>query len=573
MLSTKMTFNCNNIFDTDDPSINASLTYTSIHDAGLRALFQLPLAKQKAEFHSKVQSTLLQRQHIHRQEQEKTIQDLVAYSLRLQEESEHYFATLRTTQIALAEEQVSHQSLCSTHSASLALLSTTTAKLELIEADLLAAYASLALQQEIDAEASIQSAAYKTLLEREQAAHMLTLSQIGSLTSENLALSTGLYEAQTTIQTLNDKLEHERAVSADHQTSAYLASTRIAELLAQLKEKDDLLRANDSQLVEVREQLERKCNEIQALANTHAHAQDELSNDLLAAEIERDLLLESETNLEEEVKSLDTSLAATNDKLATCNAALEESTAMLITKKRELELVKADAKCREAALTKQLQHESDALQATREDLSAVQHRVASLTQERDAAQAEVKDARRELHNTRRKSVHDDSSFELARQENNLLEEKLEAVNNEIRMLEASKKSIEQAFAAKVDHCEMLEKELKTVKGCMPNTPVKMAFGGKENMKSPAPPCTPSVSVSSTLVTMSQETSHSRGESIVYQSSPLRNISTNAVDPQTPGRLFRKPSLFRLVLGDGFTKKNAQSSPDNTPSTLPSPFQS
>ncbi|KAK7687802.1 hypothetical protein QCA50_009021 [Cerrena zonata] len=181
-------------------------------------------------------------------------------------------------------------------------------------------------------------------------------------------------------------------------------------------------------------------------------------------------------------------------------------------------------------VARQLQHESDAPQATREDLSAAQHRVASLTQERDAAQAEVKDARRELHNTRRRSVHDDNSFELARQENNLLEEKLEAVNNDCRMLEAGKRSIEQAFAAKVDYCETLEKELKTVKGRMSSTPIKMAFSGKEEIKSPAPPSTPPVPTSSTLVIMSQETSHSRGESIVYQSSPLRSISTNAIDP-------------------------------------------
>ncbi|KAK7687816.1 hypothetical protein QCA50_009035 [Cerrena zonata] len=320
-----------------------------------------------------------------------------------------------------------------------------------------------------------------------------------------------------------------------------------------LNEKDDLLRENDAQLIQAREQLERKNDEIQALADAYAYAQDELSKDLLAAETERDLLLESETNLEEEVKSLDTSLAVRNDKLATCSAAPEESTTMLITKKRELELVKADGKCREAAFAKQLQHESDALQATREDISVVQHRVASLTQERDPAQSELKDSRCELHNTCQKSVHDDNSFELARQENSLLEEKLESVNNDHhRMLGAGKKSIEQAFAAK---------------GCMPNTPVKTAFGGKENIKSPAPPSTPSVPTSLTLVTMSQETSHSQGESIIYQSSPLPSISANAIDPQIPGPLFGKPSSFRLLLGVGYNKKSVLDSVENV--TCPS----
>ncbi|KAK7687803.1 hypothetical protein QCA50_009022 [Cerrena zonata] len=153
--------------------------------------------KQKAEFQNKAQSALLQRQHIRRQEQEKTIQDPITYSLRLQEESDRHLTAVNTTQNALAPERASP-------------------KLELTEADLLVAYTSLALQQEVDAEFFTQSAPYKTPLERDRAAHMLTSSQIGSLTSENLALSTGLDDTQATIQTLNDKLEHERAVSADH---------------------------------------------------------------------------------------------------------------------------------------------------------------------------------------------------------------------------------------------------------------------------------------------------------------------------------------------------------------------
>ena len=121
MLSTKMVLpymrpiesSNNSLIVDDDLTLSETSPKTSTK-AGLKALFQLPLVKKKAEFQTKVQVAELQRQAQRIQEQENTIQELVGYSHKLEEEFDYTVATLDTTRTALLNEQASHKSLRST---------------------------------------------------------------------------------------------------------------------------------------------------------------------------------------------------------------------------------------------------------------------------------------------------------------------------------------------------------------------------------------------------------------------------------------------------------------------------
>ena len=128
MLSTKMALpytrpieTSNNSLIVDDDLTLLETSPKTITKAGLKALFQLPLVKKKAEFQTKVQVAEIQRQAQRIQVQENTIQELVGYSHKLEEEFDHTVATLDATRAALLDEQTSHQSLHSAHVASLAL--------------------------------------------------------------------------------------------------------------------------------------------------------------------------------------------------------------------------------------------------------------------------------------------------------------------------------------------------------------------------------------------------------------------------------------------------------------------
>ena len=307
--------------------------------------------------------------------------------------------------------------------------------------------------------------------------------------------------------------------------------------------KDEEMKRKDEQLADAQAQLEKKDEEIQDLKDTHVRELDELSNTLLAAEIERDLLRESEANLQEQVKNLDTKLAA-------CNATLEETTIALIKKTQDLKHVKADVERREAELTVQLEHEIDAHKATAEELKVARALVTTLTQERDTTQVELKDVRQQLRNARRSSTYDETSFEIAREENRSLEAKLETVNNNYRMLETSKRSIERAFAEKINYCETLEKEntiLKRTKieGGM-QTPAKCAVFVREDVS--GYPSTSSTPIFDT-------------DSVMIHSTPLRDsTNTNANSNNSINSLFRTPSLLRVVMGRNYNNTQTDTPP-------------
>ena len=112
MLSTKMVLpymrpieSSNNSLIVDDDLTLSETPSKTITKAGLKALFQLPLVKKKAEFQTKVQVAEIQRQAKRIQEQEKTIQEIVGYSHKLEEELEQNVVNLDTTRDALLDEK------------------------------------------------------------------------------------------------------------------------------------------------------------------------------------------------------------------------------------------------------------------------------------------------------------------------------------------------------------------------------------------------------------------------------------------------------------------------------------
>ena len=169
-----------------------------------------------------------------------------------------------------------------------------------------------------------------------------------------------------------------------------------------------------------------------------------------------------------------------------------------------------------------------------------------------------KDVRQQLRNARRSSTYDETSFEIAREENRSLEAKLETVNNNYRMLETSKRSIERAFAEKINYCETLEKEntiLKRTKseGGM-QTPAKCAVFVREDVS--GYPSTPSTPIFDT-------------DSVIIHSTPLRNStntnpkSNNSMN-SSPG-LFRTPSLLRVVMRRNYNNQTPSDTPETTTS--------
>ena len=136
-----------------------------------------------------------------------------------------------------------------------------------------------------------------------------------------------------------------------------------------------------------------------------------------------------------------------------------------------------------------------------------------------------------------------------------MEAKLETVNNNYRMLETSKRSIERAFAEKINYCETLEKEntiLKRTKseGGM-QTPAKCAVFVREDVS--GYPSTPSTPIFDT-------------DSVIIHSTPLRdstNTNTNSNNSYSSPGLFRTPSLLRAVMG-----RNHHNTQTDTPPVTP-----
>ncbi|CAL1714319.1 unnamed protein product [Somion occarium] len=542
----------------------------TLFQAGLRALFQLSSFTKQSSVQQRIHAAVMQDQRRRIQEQKKTIGGLVSYALQLEAEVDHSNIALDSAQYKAAELAVSHDHLCkeydaltTAHSslqferaATISAVHATIARLELAEKDVTDANAARAVEQDyysellalaaadkakleadvfrlteensalesqiVDLEFQQLSSAFsiidgKAALDEERAAHALTSLEVSQLREDVLMLSIGLDIRQAqldmsneTVSALEGKLSDERTMSAEYQSSCYVAETKVSELVAQLALKeaqikeqeaelaaqDVLLKRKDDEIVSKDLRFQEQDDQLEALTDAHDVEKEEHCMSVFAAELERDLILESETNLKEDIKIKDDALAAAEEALIAATAAHEDTklefTAKLTDAMAEITKVKVDAKDREASLTKQLEQECNAHQVTRQDLDTIQHRLSAVTEDRDATRRELAVTNNrmfqevgQLRAMYTLAAQDETTFKHALEKYRVLEEKLDTMLKEKRTLELSKRAVEDAFVAKMKRCDALEKEIATlrkVKGraSAASTPTKGASDDKEN---------------------------------------------------------------------------------------------
>ncbi|CAL1714317.1 unnamed protein product [Somion occarium] len=624
----------------------------TLFQAGLRALFQLSSFTKQSSVQQRIHAAVMQDQRRRIQEQKKTIGGLVSYALQLEAEVDHSNIALDSAQYKAAELAVSHDHLCkeydaltTAHSslqferaATISAVHATIARLELAEKDVTDANAARAVEQDyysellalaaadkakleadvfrlteensalesqiVDLEFQQLSSAFsiidgKAALDEERAAHALTSLEVSQLREDVLMLSIGLDIRQAqldmsneTVSALEGKLSDERTMSAEYQSSCYVAETKVSELVAQLALKeaqikeqeaelaaqDVLLKRKDDEIVSKDLRFQEQDDQLEALTDAHDVEKEEHCMSVFAAELERDLILESETNLKEDIKIKDDALAAAEEALIAATAAHEDTklefTAKLTDAMAEITKVKVDAKDREASLTKQLEQECNAHQVTRQDLDTIQHRLSAVTEDRDATRRELAVTNNrmfqevgQLRAMYTLAAQDETTFKHALEKYRVLEEKLDTMLKEKRTLELSKRAVEDAFVAKMKRCDALEKEIATlrkVKGraSAASTPTKGASDDKEN----AP-----VDHAFLLNGVSPMETPIRRNTPMTSSPSSSNVSMSPSVSQGFVGMFKTPSLLKLVGKRGVKAAGYPGAIfEDTPESLPSP---
>ncbi|CAL1714306.1 unnamed protein product [Somion occarium] len=499
------------------------------------------------------------------------------------------------TNAARAVEQESHSELLAMAAADKAKLEAEVFRLTEENSALESQIVHLEFQQFSSAFSIIDG---KAALDEERTAHALTSLEVSQLQEDVLMLSIGLDIRQAqldvsneTVSALEGKLSDERTVSAEYQTCCYVAETKVSELVAQLALKeaqikeqeaelaaqDVLLKRKDGEIVSKDLRLKEQNDELEALTDAHDVEKEELCMSVFAAELERDLILESETSLKEDIKMKDDALAAADEALIAATAAHEDTklefTAKLTDAMTELRKVEVEAKDREASLTKQLEQECNAHQVTREDLDFIQHRLSTAAEDRDATRRELTATNRrmfqevgQLRAMYTLAAQDETTFKHAREKHRVLEEKLDTMMKERRTLELSKRAVEDAFVAKMKRCDALEKEIATLRkmkgrASAASTPAKGASDDKEN----AP-----VDHAFLLKAVSPMETHVCRNTPMISSPSSSNVSMSPSVSQGFAGMFKTPSLLKL----GKRSVKAAGYPggifEDTPESLPSP---
>ena len=258
--------------------------------------------------------------------------------------------------------------------------------------------------------------------------------QFEELKARIIQRDTALHNAQAknahirdALKVVEDKLAAEQVVSAHREEAVTFADAKISELSRELISHDECIAMlTDAEAAAIQEA-------------------DELR-------IQNEVLAERVSTLEAElVLSVTTASPIVEER-----GAMEDVIAKLevtLSEKVKVEVALQEKEDTNFVLIQQLERECEAHQSTRDDVSSLQTRLASVSNEFAAAVKNVKSL--------------EGRLEVVEAERGVLEEKVQAIvgelNKENEQLEKSKKSMEVLLMAKVSRCDELEKENRSLK--------------------------------------------------------------------------------------------------------------
>ena len=258
--------------------------------------------------------------------------------------------------------------------------------------------------------------------------------QIEELNARITQRDMALTEAQTentlirdALKVVEDKLAAEQVVSAHREEAVTFADAKISELSRELISHDECIAMlTDAEAAAIQEADELR-----------------VQNEVLAGRVST---LEAEL-----VLSVTTASPIVEER-----GAMEDVIAKLevaVSEKVKVEVALQEKEDTNFVLIQQLERECEAHQSTRDDVSSLQTRLASVSNEFAVAVKNVKSL--------------EGRLEVVEAERGVLEEKVQAIvgelNKENEQLEKSKKSMEVLLMAKVSRCDELEKENRSLK--------------------------------------------------------------------------------------------------------------
>ncbi|TCD60026.1 hypothetical protein EIP91_010857 [Steccherinum ochraceum] len=360
-----------------------------------------------------------------------------------------------------------------------------------------------------------------------------------------------------------------------------------AELTQTLKEKTESLSTAEACLIEALKVKDIALSDLLAARSrivTLEKDQDRLAE--LRAETARlQTILQERALNNEEVVRLKTSLLVRDDIIKK----LENDVSDL-----HATLSNAEERC--DSVQKQLQGECEAHHETRNDLGLIIRRLAALTAEKDDAQTKLKEAqdtadeaKTALNTTTRRlsleldqmKTREDVEVEAERQEKIVLEVRAQSAVEELtlenKLLEQSKKGLEEALLGKVDRCEALEREVASLQErlrlmekergddwhtvvpglpalgydaerAVPSSPHKWSSRDKENMHSGSMHDGKAPRVGSVRRASTMTTDSTISNATLVTSSDSRTFSSRVFNSQSLRRFFN-PSQMRKAAAD------------------------
>ncbi|KAI0075330.1 hypothetical protein K474DRAFT_1432531 [Panus rudis PR-1116 ss-1] len=326
-------------------------------------------------------------------------------------------------------------------------------------------------------------------LDMEKAAHQATIDVCKALEEDKGHLIAELEHTRVRLEAVikqlqesQDELAEQEALAATHKANAEALETENNALTDQLATKDEQILA----LVDANTELQRRLSDLgtTALATNDAAAIDNSADDegdfdlditRLELEINNDLLMESNNTLKAEIDMIRKALVAAEVKNATAEDEIERLKAIIHQQAMHT-----------TSLTQQLQgervfHKSALDKVTRQNdvlrdeilrAKAVNKHLSSDLQLTLAVATKAEEAVKEK----------DLTLEAERQENANLQEKVRALSQELsvvnRPLETSKKAIQDAYLAKVQKLDRLQKDHSLLQD--ENNYLKMEIVGLES---------------------------------------------------------------------------------------------